>query len=148
MTLVERVNQDLHAAMKARDAKRTGTLRLIRAAILEESKSGRGEPDDAAVVRLLRQMVKQREDAASQYDAGGRPDLAEAERDEIIVVNGYLPQLADEATTLAWVREAIAASGARSRRELGRVMGPLMKAHREELDAALARTLIEAELPE
>jgi uncharacterized protein YqeY len=73
----------------------------------------------------------------------GREELAEQERLELAIIEGLLPQLADEATTLGWVREAIAASGATSPRDMGKAMGALMKAHKSDIDGALARRLLE-----
>ena len=119
---------------------------MIRAALLEEEKSGRGEVGDDRAIEVLRRIRKQREESALLYDQAKRPDLAAAEREEIGVVDEFLPKVADEATSLGWVREAIAATGAREIREVGKVMGALMKAHRGEVDPGLCRTLAEREL--
>jgi uncharacterized protein YqeY len=146
MSLVERVNQELKASMLARDAVRLTAFRMIKAAFLELEKSGKGEVTDEKCVEVLRRMKNQREESIAQYEAGGRPELAEAERAELAVLETLLPQLADEATTLGWVREAIAASGASSAREMGKAMGALMKAHKADVDAGLARKLLEREL--
>lgn len=146
MSISERVQERLKEAMKARDAARTSALRMARAALLEEAKSGRGELDDVAAVAVLRRVAKQREEAAQAYEAAGRPELAAMERAEIGVIDEFLPRMADEATTLAWVREAIQATGATSTRELGKVMGHVMKAHKAEVDAGVARALAEREL--
>ncbi|MBN1334770.1 MAG: GatB/YqeY domain-containing protein [Deltaproteobacteria bacterium] len=146
MPIQDDVRERLTEAMKARDVGRTSALRLIRAALLEEEKSGRGAVDDDRAIDVLRRIRKQREEAALLYAQAGRADLASAERDEIAIVEEFLPAVADEATCLAWVREAIAATGAREVREVGRVMGALMKAHRGAVDPALCRTFVEREL--
>ncbi len=142
MTLIERVTDEMKQAMRAKQKERLGALRLIRAGIIEEQKAGKGEVDDAAVVALMRRMVKQRADAAVTYRQGGREDLAAVEEAEVAVIEEFLPRLADEDTTRAWVETAVAASGATSQREMGKVMGTLMRAHKDEVDGTLARRLI------
>jgi hypothetical protein len=146
MPIHDEVQKKLQEAMRARDAARLSALRMIRAALLEEAKSGSGEMDDARCVAIVQRVRKQRIDAAETYTAAGRPDLAELELAESRIAEEFLPRQADEATTLAWVREAIAATGARGPKEMGRVMGMLMKAHKAELDAAVARGILEREL--
>lgn len=145
-SLLERLSADLKQSMLARDAARTAGLRMIRAAFIELEKSGQGEVTDERCFEALRRLKKQRQDSITSYEAAGRADLADAEKAELALVEGYLPQLADEATTLTWVREAIAASGATSAKELGKAMGALMKAHKDEVDGVLARALLQKEL--
>ncbi|MCB9794184.1 MAG: GatB/YqeY domain-containing protein [Alphaproteobacteria bacterium] len=144
--LVQQVSEDLKAAMKAKESQKVAAIRMIRAAFIEAQKAGNGEVTDDDAQKILRRMRKQRVDAAEQYEAAGREDLAEGERFEITVLDDYLPKLADEATTRVWVREVLAATGVTDVKQLGRVMGGLMKAHRTELDAGLARQIIEEEL--
>ena len=146
MAIVERVNAELKTAMKARDKERLVALRMIRAGIIELEKSGKGEVTDDAVLALLRKLKKQRIEAARTYDEAGRDDLAAGERAELGVIETFLPQLADEAQTLSWVREAIAASGASAPNHLGKAMGALMRAHKNEVDGGLARRLLQQEL--
>jgi uncharacterized protein YqeY len=146
MSIEETVKRELTAAMKAKDVPRTSALRLIRAALVEESKKTGQAVSDEQALGVLRRLRKQRDESAEAYEQADRADLAELERAEATVIDAFLPQLADEGTTLIWVREAIATSGASSARELGRAMGALMKAHRGELDAKLARQLLEREL--
>ncbi len=146
MSIAESVMTQLTESMRARDVPRLSALRLIRAALIEESKKTGDEVDDAQAVAVLRRLRKQRDESALAYTQAGREDLAALELAEAVVIDSFLPHLADEPTTLGWVHEAIAASGASSPRELGRAMGALMKAHRGELDATLARTLLEREL--
>lgn len=147
MALVDQITQEMKTAMKAKDKERLAAIRLIRARIIELSKEG-GEFGDADVVKALRSMVKQRKDAAQQYVDGGRPELAETELYEVSVIEDFLPKLADEATTQKWVQEAIASSGASSPKDMGRAMGALMKAHKDEVDGGLARKLLSTALSE
>lgn len=146
MSLLDQVSADLKTAMLAKDAPRVAGIRMIRAAFIEMSKDGKGEVTDERAVEALRRLKKQREDSIESYVAGNREDLAATERAELAIIEGYLPRLADEATTLAWVREAIAASGATSPKEMGKAMGALMKAHKADIDGALAKTLLTREL--
>ncbi len=146
MTLNERVAAAMKASMIARDSARTTAWRMIRAAFLELEKDGKGPVTDERCFEALRRMKNQREDSLAQYEAAGRADLAEQERVELTIILSLLPQLADEATTLVWVKEAIAAAGATSSKEIGKAMGALMKAHKADIDAGLARKLLEREL--
>ena len=146
MSIVERVTEEMKSAMRAKDKPRLGALRMIRAGIIELQKSGKGDVDDDAALTLLRKLKKQRVDAAETYEGAGRSDLAASERAELAVIEEFLPQLADEAQTLAWVREAIAASGAEAPNHLGKAMGALMRAHKAEVDGSLARKLLQQEL--
>ena len=141
-TLVERVNAELKASMKARDKARTSALRMIRAAFIEEAKLGRGEVDDGRAVTILRRIKKQRLDAAAQYAAVGAEDRAAGERAEAAVADEFLPQQADEATTRAWVAEVIEELGASSMKDMGRVMGALSRRRGDQLDKALASRLV------
>ena len=90
MTLVERLTQDLTAAMKAKDAARTSTLRMAKAAIMNKEIDKHGALDDGEAVKVLQGLVKQREDSAEQYAKAGRPELAEKEQAEIAVLQGVL----------------------------------------------------------
>jgi hypothetical protein len=132
----------MQAAMKAKDELRLTALRAIRAAfLLEMKKDNASTLSDEVCVGVLRKLEKQRHESIEAFEAAGRADRAAAERAELAVIESFLPKLADEATTRAWVREAIAASGASSAKELGKVMGALMKAHKGEVDGNLARKI-------
>ena len=142
MGLVEQVSEQLRAAMKAKDSLRTSALRGIRAAFLTEmKKDGSDDLDDEVCIALMRRLEKQRRESIEAFEAAGRPERAAAERAELGVIHGFLPSLADVAQTRAWVGAAIAASGARSPSDLGRVMGALMKEHRGDVDGTLARRI-------
>ena len=146
MTLIERVSDELKKSMLARDAARTTGLRMIRAAFIELEKEGKGAVTDDRCMEALRRLKKQREESIAIYDQQGRDDLAAQERVELAVIESMLPKLADEAQTLIWVKEAVAASGATSAKEVGKVMGLLMKSHKNDVDSALVKALITKEL--
>jgi hypothetical protein len=122
MTLVERITQDLTAAMKAKDAARTSTLRMAKAAIMNKEIDKHGALDDGEAVRLLQGLVKQREDAAEQYTKAGRAELADKETAEIAVLKAYLPAEATDAEIAASVEKAVAESGASSPKDMGKAM--------------------------
>lgn len=146
MSIADRITADMKTAMRAKDKERLQAIRMIRAGIIEAAKAGKGDVTDDVVLKLLRKLSKQRKDAAETYVQGGRQDLADVELAELDVINEYLPQLADEAQTLVWVDEAIAASGATAPNHLGKAMGALMKAHKADIDGGLARKLLQQQL--
>ena len=143
MPLVDDVSAQLKAAMRAKDKPRVQALRGIRAAFIEASKAAGADDSvsDEQALTILRRLAKQRRESIDAYEAGGREDLAETERSELAVIETFLPQLADEATTRGWVQAAIAQTGASGPGDLGRVMGSLMKAHKGVLDGKLANRI-------
>ena len=136
MTLADRITQDLTAAMKAKDAPRTSTLRMAKAAIKNQEIEKRGVLDDPETAKVLQTLVKQREDAAEQYRKGGREELATQELNEAELLRSYLPAAASEEEIAQAVERAVAETGASSPKDMGRVM----KAAMANL-AALGRTV-------
>jgi uncharacterized protein YqeY len=122
MTLSEKIIADLTASMKAQDAPRTSTLRMVKAAMMNRQIEKGGQLDDEEISRLLRSLVKQRRDSIEQYEKAGRQELVDKETAEILVIEGYLPQAASREEIEAVVAEAIAASGASSMKDMGKVM--------------------------
>jgi uncharacterized protein YqeY len=142
MGLVEQVSEQMKQAQKAKDAPLLQALRNVRAAFLNEMKKDGSETlDDAVAIAVLRKLAKQREESIEAFANAGRAEQADAERAELALIQGFLPSLADETTTRGWVTTAIAETGASSPRDLGKVMGALMKAHKADVDAGLARKL-------
>jgi uncharacterized protein YqeY len=142
MGIEQTVNERLAEAMKARDAARVGALRGIRAAFLNEMKKDNARTlADEVSVEVLRRLAKQRRESIEAFEGAGRPERAAEERAELAVIEEFLPRLADEDTTRAWVQEAIAASGAMKPGDVGKVMGAVMKAHKGNVDGQLARRL-------
>src|SRR5260370_27687525 len=126
MTLKDQIIAEMTAAMKARDAARTSTLRMVKAAIVNREKDKGGELDDEEVTKLLRSQVKQRRDSVEQYQKGGRQDLVDKETAEIAVIESYLPQAASPEEIEQAVTAAIAETGATSMKEMGTVMKATM----------------------
>ncbi|MEI2456994.1 GatB/YqeY domain-containing protein [Lysobacter firmicutimachus] len=125
MSLKQRLTEDMKAAMKSGDKQSLGVIRLINAALKQKEVDERIELDDTAVIAVLDKMVKQRRDSVSQYQAAAREDLAQVERDEITVIERYLPAKLGEAEILAVVDAVIAEVGASAPADLGKLMGPL-----------------------
>ena len=126
MSLKEQITSDLTTAMKAKDAERVSTLRMMRAAILNAEKSGGGEVSDEQVTKSLQSLVKQRRDAMEQYEKANRPDLAEKEKSEAAIIEEYLPKAASQEEVNAAVAEAVAETGASSAKDMGLVMKAAM----------------------
>jgi uncharacterized protein YqeY len=142
MPILDDVSDQMKAALRARDTLRLTTLRSMRAAFLNElKKDGADSLSDEACIGLLRRLEKQRRESIAAFEQGGRADRAETERAELAVIGEFLPSLADAATTRAWVEEAIQQTGASGPKEVGKVMGAVMKAHKGDVDGNRARDL-------
>ena len=123
MSLKARITEDMKAALKAKDARRLGAVRLALAAVKQREIDDRKELSDAEVIGVVEKMIKQRRDSIAQYTAGGRKDLADQEQFEIDVLAAYLPQQASAAEVEAVIAEAIASTGAKGAADMGKVMG-------------------------
>ncbi|WP_425050042.1 GatB/YqeY domain-containing protein [Psychromarinibacter sp. S121] len=141
MDMRTRIGSALKDAMKSKDAARLSTLRLINAAIKDKDIALRGEGEDNAngvgdadVLGILGKMVKQRQESARAYEEGGRLDLAERERDEIVVIEDFLPKQLTEDEVAAAVDKAIAKTDANSIRDMGKVMGELKSQYTGRMD--------------
>jgi uncharacterized protein len=147
-TLAEQIQSDLKDAMKARDAVRTATLRLVLAGIKNvRAQPGHG-PDvaDAEVLDVIGKEAKSRRESIATYRDAGREDLATAEEAELQVLAGYLPEQLDETAIRAAVDEAVAEVGASSPGDLGRVMSALMPKVRGRADGKLVNQLVRERL--
>jgi len=125
MSLKGNITDDMKTAMKAGDKDRLKVVRLILAGIKQVEVDNRTELDDAGVLSVLDKMVKQRRDSVDQFKKGGRDDLADIELGEIAVLEAYLPEQLGEAELDALIDAAIAATGAESIRDMGKVMGQI-----------------------
>lgn len=139
MGLREQINDSLKEAMKARDQKRVGTLRLVNAALKDKDIAARTETSrellgDDEILSLLAKMIKQREDSIEAYEAGNRPELAAAEKDEIAIIREFMPKQmsADEAKSA--IAKVIADVGAASMKDMGKVMAALKERFAGQMD--------------
>ena len=122
MSLSKQIVTDLTAAMKAQDAARTSTLRMVKAAMMNRQIEKGSELDDDDMQKLLRSLVKQRRDSIEQYEKAGRQELVDKEQAEVDVIEGYLPQAASQDEIEQAVVAAIAETGAASIKDMGKVM--------------------------
>jgi uncharacterized protein len=127
MTLKERITDDMKSAMRAGEKERLGTIRLALAAIKQREVDERITLDDGQVLAVLEKLIKQRKESITQFENGGRADLAAKEQSELNVLQTYLPAQMSDAEIDALIAEAIASSGATSIKDMGKVMG-LVKA--------------------
>src|SRR6267143_2255327 len=128
MPLQKRIDEDLIAAMRARDSARLGVLRTLKAALKTasiEKVGAEGELEDSEAIAVVRKQVKQRQDSIESFEKGGRSELAEKERAEIEVLDGYLPQAMSTEELKRIVAETIGETGATSRAQMGAVMKAL-----------------------
>lgn len=140
MGIFDEITVQMKDALRAQETARLTTLRSIRASFLNEMKKDNAASlTDETCVDLLRRLEKQRKESIEAFEAAGRTEQAAAETAELVVIRQFLPSLADEETTRRWVKEVIAATGASGAKDVGRVMGAVMKAHRGEVDGTLAR---------
>ncbi|QID18947.1 GatB/YqeY domain-containing protein [Nitrogeniibacter mangrovi] len=125
MSLKLRIQDDMKAAMRARDSERLGALRFLLAAIKQREVDSQAELDDAGVTAVIEKQLKQRRDSATQYADAGRTDLADKENFEITVLEAYMPAQMSEAEIDSAVAQAVASTGASSPADMGKVMGAL-----------------------
>ncbi|HEX5357830.1 MAG TPA: GatB/YqeY domain-containing protein [Aquabacterium sp.] len=146
MSLKERITEDMKTAMRAKEAERLGTIRMLLAAMKQKEVDERVELDDAMVVSIVDKLIKQRKDAAQQYEAGGRQDLADKEKSEIVVLEAYLPQRlsADEIT--AAVKAIVVELGAAGPGDMGKVMGAVKQRLAGQADMGLVSAAVKAAL--
>jgi uncharacterized protein len=150
MALRERFAEELKASMKAGDAPRTSTLRMILAKLKDADiaarPKGQGAIPEDEVLALLRGMVKSRRESVDLYRQGNRPDLVAKEEAEIAVIEGFLPRQMDEAAMARAVEEAVAEVGASGPKDMGKVMAALRARHAATLDLARVGPLVRARL--
>lgn len=149
--LRDRFRQSLEDAMRARDSRAVSTLRLILAALKDRAIAARAqgrdeEISDSDIVSMLKTMVKQRQDSIIAYEKGGRLDLAEAEQEEIDVIEEFLPPPMTEAETQQAVATALTETGAQTLKDLGAIMALLRQRHSGRMDFALACQIAKARL--
>jgi uncharacterized protein YqeY len=142
----ERITRDIQAAMKSRESERLSTLRMILAELQRKEKEKGLPVDEPAAIQLLQSMIRRRKEAIEQFRRGGRDDLADREQREIPVIEAYLPEQLDDAAVRAEACAVIAALGARSPRDMGRVMGALTKKLSGRTDGATISRIVRDEL--
>lgn len=146
MGLKAQITEDMKTAMRAKDAGRLSAIRLITAAIKQKEVDERIELDDAQVQVVIEKMIKQRKDSISQFEAGGRQDLADIEKAELAVLSAYMPAALSDEEVKAEVDAAVAATGAAGPQDMGKVMGILKGKLAGRADMTAVSALVKAAL--
>lgn len=147
MTPLEKINQDITAAMKAKDAARLSTLRMVKTALKNKEIEKMAPVDEAEAIKVLQSLLKQRRDSIEQYTKAGRMELAEKEAAEVAVIEEYLPAALDEAAITKIVEETIAEMGANSPQQMGLVMKSVMaKLAGQTVDGKIVSNIVKAKL--
>ena len=148
--LREQINEAVKTAMKSQDKIKVSTLRMVNAAIknadIEARGSGKDALADGEILSLLQKLIKQRQESVELYDKGGRAELAEQERAEIAIINGFLPQPLSEAETKDAIAAAIRETGAAGMKDMGKVVAALKARHAGRMDFAKASALVKGML--
>jgi uncharacterized protein len=146
MSLKERITDDMKAAMRAGEKERLGLIRMITSAIKQREVDERIVLDDIQVLSVLEKMIKQRKESLVQFQAGNRQDLVEKEAAEITLLQGYLPSQLSAAEIDALINEAVAATGAASIKDMGKVMAAIKAKAQGRADMAKVGAIIKAKL--
>ena len=152
MSIRDQLNTDLKDAMKAGEKRRVGTIRLMNAAIKDKDIFSRTEGhdsekvSDAVIMDVLAKMVKQRQDSITAFDAGGRAELAQAEREEMTIIQSYMPKQMSDEEAKAAIAGIIAAIGATSVKDMGKVMAELKTKYSGQIDMGKAGGVVKAQL--
>ena len=151
MSLRQKLNDAMKEAMKAKDAKRLATLRLVLAALKDRDIAARTETSrdllgDDEILSLLAKMIKQRDESATAFDAGNRPELAAGEREEIAIIRSFMPAQMDEAGVQQAAEAIIAELGAASIKDMGKVMAAMKERYAGQMDFARASAVIKTAL--
>ena len=147
MSLRAQLNDAMKEAMKSKDAKRLATVRLVLAALKDRDIAARSETSrdllgDDEILGLMAKMIKQREESATAFDAGKRPELAAGEREEIAIIRSFMPAQMDEAGVKAAADAVIAELGASSIKDMGKVMAAMKERYAGQMDFAKASSLV------
>jgi uncharacterized protein len=146
MSLKERISDDMKAAMRAKDAERLGTIRMLQAAIKQREVDERITLDDTQVMAVLEKMIKTRKESIEQFRAGNREDLAAKEAQEIAQLQAYLPEQLSAAELEAIIAAAIASTGASSIKDMGKVVAAVKQQAAGRADMGAVSAVIKAKL--
>jgi uncharacterized protein len=147
----QRFTEAMKEAMKGGDKRRLSTVRMIQAALkdkdIEARGAGKGQASEEEILGLLQKMIKQRQESLAIYEQAGRQELADQEREEVAIIQSFLPRQMDEAETRAAIEAAIAETGAASMKDMGKVIGALRGQYPGRMDFAKASALVKELLP-
>jgi uncharacterized protein YqeY len=146
MSLKQRITDDMKAAMRAKEAERLNTIRMLLAAMKQKEVDERIELDDTLIVAIVDKLIKQRKDAAQQFEGGGRQDLADKEKSEIVVLEAYLPQRLSADEVAAAVKAIVTELGASGPGDMGKVMGAVKQRLAGQADMGVVSAAVKAAL--
>ena len=146
MSLKERITDDMKAAMRSGEKERLGVIRMITSAIKQREVDERITLDDAQVLSVLEKMIKQRKESLVQFQAGNRPDLVDKENAEITLLQTYMPSQLSDAELDGMIADAIAATGAATIKDMGKVMGIIKQKAQGRADMGAVGAKIKAKL--
>jgi uncharacterized protein YqeY len=146
MSLKEKITDDMKAAMRAKESARLGTIRLLTSAIKQKEVDERIELTDEQILAVIEKMIKQRKDSITQFEAGGRQDLADIEKSELVILSAYMPAALSDAEVQAEVSAAVAAVGAAGPQDMGKVMGVLKPKLAGRADMTAVSAMVKAAL--
>lgn len=146
MSLNQRITDDMKAAMRAKEAERLNPIRMLLAAMKQKVVDERVELDDTLIVAIVDKLIKQRKDAAQQFEAGGRQDLADKEKSEIVVLEAYLPQRLSADEVAAAVKAIVTELGASGPGDMGKVMGAVKQRLAGQADMGVVSAAVKAAL--
>ena len=146
MSLKERINEDMKAAMRARETERLATIRMIQAAIKQREVDERITLDDSQVLAVIEKMIKMRRESVVQFQSGGRADLVAKENAEIALLQGYMPSQLSESELDALITKAISESGASSIKDIGKAMALIKQQAQGRADMGTVSAKLKAKL--
>jgi uncharacterized protein YqeY len=146
VNLRQQITEDMKSAMRAGDSRRRDAIRLLQAALKQREVDERIELDDVAVIAVIEKMLKQRRDSIAQYEAAHRQDLADAEKFEVSVLQGYMPSALSDAEVDAAITEAVSTTGAKGPQDMGKVMAMLKPRLSGRADMGKVSALVKAKL--
>ena len=146
MSLKEKITDDMKAAMRAKESARLGTIRLLTSAIKQKEVDERIELTDEQILAVIEKMIKQRKDSITQFEAGGRQDLADIEKSELVILSAYMPAALSDAEVQAEVGAAVVAVGAAGPQDMGKVMAVLKPKLAGRADMTAVSAMVKAAL--
>ena len=146
MSLKDQITDDMKAAMRAKESARLGTIRLLTSAIKQKEVDERIELTDEQILAVIEKMIKQRKDSITQFEAGGRQDLADIEKSELVILSAYMPAALSDAEVHAEVSAAVTAVGAAGPQDMGKVMSVLKPKLAGRADMTAVSAMVKAAL--
>ena len=146
MSLKDQITDDMKAAMRAKESARLGTIRLLTSAIKQKEVDERIELTDEQILAVIEKMIKQRKDSITQFEAGGRQDLADIEKSELVILSAYMPAALSDAEVQAEVNAAVTSVGAAGPQDMGKVMGVLKPKLAGRADMTAVSAMVKAAL--